>query len=151
MRREIEPVSPVEFMSFLLSWQHVGVNRQLEGRDGVLRVIQQLQGLELPAPAWEQSVLPARVRNYSPADLEHLCLAGVVAWGRLRAEQSSDDNLHGETSRQAATQALGSSGAKRADRFPTAGRLGLFSGRSRRRVGPTYPRFRAARATWRVI
>jgi ATP-dependent helicase Lhr and Lhr-like helicase len=93
MRREIEPVSPVEFMNFLLSWQHVGVNRQLEGRDGVLRVIQQLQGLELPAPAWEQSVLPARVRNYSPADLEHLCLAGVVAWGRLRAEQSSDENL----------------------------------------------------------
>ena len=43
MRREIEPVSPVEFMSFLLSWQHVGVNRQVEGRDGVLRVIQQLQ------------------------------------------------------------------------------------------------------------
>ena len=96
MRREIEPVSPVEFMSFLLSWQHVGVNRQLEGRDGVLRVIQQLQGLELPAPAWEQSVLPARVRNYSPADLEHLCLAGVVAWGRLRTEQSSDHNLPGK-------------------------------------------------------
>jgi len=96
MRREIEPVSPVEFMSFLLSWQHVGVNRQFEGRDGVLRVIQQLQGLELPAPAWEQSVLPTRVRNYSPADLEHLCLAGVVAWGRLRAEQSSDDNLQGK-------------------------------------------------------
>jgi ATP-dependent Lhr-like helicase len=93
MRREIEPVSPVEFMSFLLSWQHVGVNRQVEGRDGVLRVIQQLQGLELPAPAWEQSVLPARVRNYSPADLEHLCLAGVVAWGRLRPEQRFDENL----------------------------------------------------------
>lgn len=96
MRREIEPVSPVEFMSFLLSWQHVGVNRQLDGRDGVLRVIQQLQGLELPAPAWEQAVLPARVRNYSPADLEHLCLAGVVAWGRLRPEQSSDENFSGK-------------------------------------------------------
>jgi ATP-dependent helicase Lhr and Lhr-like helicase len=96
MRREIEPVSPVEFMSFLLSWQHVGVNRQLEGRDGVLRVIQQLQGLELPAPAWEQAVLPARVRNYSPADLEHLCLAGVVAWGRLRPEQNSDENFPGK-------------------------------------------------------
>ncbi|HEX7228736.1 MAG TPA: DEAD/DEAH box helicase, partial [Candidatus Binatia bacterium] len=93
MRREIEPVSPVEFMSFLLSWQHVGANHQLEGRDGVLRVIQQLQGLELPAPAWEQWVLPARMRNYSPSDLEHLCLAGVVAWGRLRPEQSSVENL----------------------------------------------------------
>ena len=92
MRREIEPVSPVEFMSFLLSWQHVASNRQLEGREGVLRIIQQLQGLELPAPAWEQWVLPARVQNYSPADLEHLCLAGVVAWGRLRSEQRSDDD-----------------------------------------------------------
>jgi ATP-dependent helicase Lhr and Lhr-like helicase len=90
MRREIEPVSPVEFMSFLLSWQHVAANRQLEGRDGVLRIVQQLQGLELPAPAWEQWVLPVRVGNYSPADLEHLCLAGVVAWGRLRADQSGE-------------------------------------------------------------
>jgi ATP-dependent Lhr-like helicase len=30
--------------------------------------------------------LPARVRDYDPADLENLCLAGVVAWGRLRSE-----------------------------------------------------------------
>ncbi|MEX0805760.1 MAG: DEAD/DEAH box helicase [Candidatus Binatia bacterium] len=86
MRKEIEPVSPAEFMNFLLSWQHIAPNRQLDGRDGVLRVVQQLQGLELPAPAWEQSVLPARVRNYAPADLEHLCLAGVIAWGRLRSD-----------------------------------------------------------------
>jgi ATP-dependent Lhr-like helicase len=28
-------------------------------------------------------VLPARIRRYDPADLEHLCLSGVVAWGRL--------------------------------------------------------------------
>jgi ATP-dependent Lhr-like helicase len=41
--------------------------------------------LELPAPAWELQVLPARVENYDPADLEHLCLAGVVAWGRLKS------------------------------------------------------------------
>ncbi|MPZ78031.1 MAG: DEAD/DEAH box helicase [Deltaproteobacteria bacterium] len=88
MRKEIEPVSPAEFMNFLLSWQHIAPNRQLDGRDGVLGVVQQLQGLELPAPAWEQSVLPARVRNYAAADLEHLCLAGVIAWGRLRSDQS---------------------------------------------------------------
>ena len=42
------------------------------------------KGLELPAPAWEQHVLPARIENYDPADLEHLCLSGIVAWGRLR-------------------------------------------------------------------
>jgi ATP-dependent Lhr-like helicase len=86
IRKEIEPVSAAELMKFLLSWQHVTPETQLRGRDGVLDAIQQLQGLELPAPAWEQHVLPARVRDYDPADLENLCLAGVVAWGRLRSE-----------------------------------------------------------------
>ena len=92
MRKEIEPVSPAEFMSFLLSWQYIAPNRQLDGRDGLLRVVERLQGLELPAPAWEQSVLPARVRNYAPADLEHLCLAGIIAWGRLRSDHGPVDD-----------------------------------------------------------
>jgi ATP-dependent helicase Lhr and Lhr-like helicase len=84
MRKEIEPVSPPDFIKFLFAWQHVSEQTQLRGRDGVLAVIRQLQGLELPAPAWEQYVLPARVKDYDPSDLEDLCLAGVVAWGRLR-------------------------------------------------------------------
>jgi ATP-dependent Lhr-like helicase len=94
MRKEIEPVSPADFMRFLLAWQHVAPNTQLRGRDGVLEVIHQLQGLELPAPSWEQHVLPARVKNYDPADLEHLCLAGLVTWGRLRlnGEQPEPDD-----------------------------------------------------------
>jgi ATP-dependent Lhr-like helicase len=84
MRKEIEPVSSVEFMKFLLAWQHVAPAARLRGRDGISRVIEQLQGLELPAPAWEQHVLPARIEHYDPADLEYLCLAGVIAWGRLQ-------------------------------------------------------------------
>jgi ATP-dependent Lhr-like helicase len=91
MRKEIEPVSAAEFMNFLLAWQHAVPGKQLRGRDGVLEVIEQLQGLELPAPAWEQHVLPARVEHYDPGDLEHLCLAGVVAWGRLRTEGKSPE------------------------------------------------------------
>ena len=84
MRKEIEPVSAADFMRFLLAWQHVTAKTQLHGRDGVLEVIRQLQGLELPAPAWEQHVLSARIKDYDPADLEDLCLAGVITWGRLR-------------------------------------------------------------------
>ena len=84
MRKEIEPVSAADFMKFLLAWQHVAVRTQLRGRDGVLEVIRQLQGLELPAPAWEQHVLLARIKDYDPAHLEELCLAGVITWGRLR-------------------------------------------------------------------
>jgi ATP-dependent Lhr-like helicase len=94
MRREIEPVSAADFMKFLLAWQHATAKTQLRGRDGVLEVIRQLQGFELPAPAWEQHVLPARIKDYDPADLENLCLAGMIAWGRLRLnddpQQSND-------------------------------------------------------------
>jgi ATP-dependent Lhr-like helicase len=69
MRKEIEPVSAAEFMRFLFVWQRVAAESKLRGRDGILQVIEQLQGLELPAPAWEQHILPARIDRYDPADL----------------------------------------------------------------------------------
>jgi ATP-dependent Lhr-like helicase len=86
LRREIEAVSAAEFMRFLFRWQHVQPGTQLHGRDGVLQVLGQLQGLELPAPAWEEYVLPSRIKLYDPADLEYLCLSGMVTWGRLLVE-----------------------------------------------------------------
>ena len=91
LRREIEPVSPATFMRFLFRWQHLHPGTQLHGRAGLLEVIQQLQGLELPAAAWEDRVLPGRVRSYDGADLEHLCLSGQVAWGRLRAARDEPE------------------------------------------------------------
>ncbi len=84
LRREIEPVSTADFIRFLLRWQHVLKGTQLHGREGIREVIGQLQGLELPAQAWERDILPARIALYNPDDLEALCLSGEVAWGRLR-------------------------------------------------------------------
>ena len=92
LRREIHPVSATDFIRFLLRWQHVQPGSQLHGRDGIHQVIRQLQGMELPAPAWEQHVLAARLAGYDPADLEHLCLAGVVTWGRLRRDTGAPDD-----------------------------------------------------------
>ncbi len=86
LRREIESVTAADFIRFLLSWQHAQPESRLRGREGVLEIVGQLQGLELPAPAWEQHVLPARVMDYDPADLESLCLGGIVAWGRLKTD-----------------------------------------------------------------
>ena len=91
LRKEIEPVSAADFMKFLLAWQHLAPHAQLWGRDGVLKVIGQLQGLDLPAPAWEQYILPGRVKNYDPADLENLCLGGLVTWGRLRLNDETPE------------------------------------------------------------
>src|SRR5207237_1149862 len=92
LRREIEPVSAADLMRFLFRWQHVQPGTQLHGRDGLLEVIGQLQGLELPARAWETQVLPARIARYDPADLDGLCLSGAVAWGRLATDPPPEEN-----------------------------------------------------------
>ena len=83
LRREIEPVTAQDFMRFLLRWQHVAPGTRRQGRAGLLSVIEQLQGFELAAGAWEEAVLSARVEGYQQRWLEDLCLAGEVSWGRL--------------------------------------------------------------------
>ena len=83
LRREIEPVTAQDLLRFLLRWQHVAPDSQLEGRQGLLTAIEQLQGFEIAAGSWESSVLPARVRGYRPEWLDELCLSGQVAWARL--------------------------------------------------------------------
>jgi ATP-dependent Lhr-like helicase len=105
LRKEIEPVSAADFQRALFRWQHVQPDTQLHGRDGVREIIGQLQGLELPGPAWERDVLPARIASYDPADLEQLCLAGEIAWGRLAvARPHDDDDAHSPRRRQAPTR-----------------------------------------------
>ncbi|MBX3024031.1 DEAD/DEAH box helicase [bacterium] len=90
LRAEIEAVAPADFMRFLFAWQHAAPHARLRGRDGVRLAIAQLQGLELPGPAWERDVLPARIEEYDAGDLEHLCLAGEVVWGRLSPPTTDD-------------------------------------------------------------
>jgi ATP-dependent Lhr-like helicase len=83
LRAEIEPVSAADFMRFLTHWQHVAAEDQVKGVDGLAAVVEQLEGFELAAAAWEHDVLPSRVADYGAEQLDRLCLSGRVAWGRL--------------------------------------------------------------------
>jgi ATP-dependent Lhr-like helicase len=83
LRSEIEPVAPRDFIRFLLRWQHVAPDTRREGSRGVLAVVEQLQGFELAAGAWEKSVLAARVTGYQRDWLDGCCLSGDISWGRL--------------------------------------------------------------------
>jgi ATP-dependent helicase Lhr and Lhr-like helicase len=89
LRAEIEPVSARDFMRFLLRWQHVEPETRREGRFGVLAVIEQLQGFELAAGAWENAVLATRVEGYRREWLDELCLSGQVTWGRLSVRDAA--------------------------------------------------------------
>jgi ATP-dependent Lhr-like helicase len=83
LRKQIEPVTAAHFLRWLLRWQHVAPGSQAAGERGTLEVVQQLQGFEVPANAWERQVLARRVTDYDPKWLDQLCLTGAVGWGRL--------------------------------------------------------------------
>ena len=70
-------------MRFLLRWQHVAPGTQLAGEAGLAAALEQLQGYEAAAVAWEPDLLARRLRHYDPAWLDRLCHDGEVGWLRL--------------------------------------------------------------------
>jgi ATP-dependent Lhr-like helicase len=90
LRAEIEPVSPADFMRFLFAWQHVSPAAKLTGVEGVRAIVEQLDGFELAAEAWERAILPARMDGYDPSWLDLLCLTGEVGWARRSAGAGSE-------------------------------------------------------------
>lgn len=82
LRKQIEPVTVDIYWRFLARHQGAQGERRA-GTNGLYEVVGQLQGLDLPAVAWERDILPARIENYSSAALDELCLTGEVSWGRL--------------------------------------------------------------------
>jgi len=83
LRREIEPVERADFMRFLFHWQHLTPDTRGTGRDALAAAIEQLEGFEAAAGAWEEALLPARVDDYSPLALDELCRSGKLVWGRI--------------------------------------------------------------------
>ena len=83
LRQEIEPVSSADFVRFMLAWQKLAPDHQMEGPESVRAIIEQLEGFEAPAAAWEGELLPSRLVEYDPAWLDALCLSGEVVWARL--------------------------------------------------------------------
>ena len=97
LRQEIEPVASSDFIRFLLAWQKVAPDHQMEGPESVRAIIEQLEGFEAPAAAWEGELLPARLVEYDPAWLDALCLSGEVVWARLTppVRSSTSDGSRG--------------------------------------------------------
>ena len=78
LRKEVEPVEQQTLARFLTHWQ--GLLAPRRGMDALLDVIENLQGAPLAATLIESAILPARLVNYQPGDLDTLIAAGEVAW-----------------------------------------------------------------------
>ncbi len=89
LRKEVEPVPAEALARFTPAWQGIGT-RSARGADGVLRAVEQLAGVPVPASALESLILPARVAGYAPAQLDELTLAGEVVWTGAGALAGND-------------------------------------------------------------
>ncbi|MYF71773.1 MAG: DEAD/DEAH box helicase, partial [Proteobacteria bacterium] len=86
LRSEIEPVSIAVYQRFLFRWQGLGRERR-QGGEALAAVIGELQGLALQAAAWEREILPARLTDYSPVEMDELAVSGRITWYRPMTRQ----------------------------------------------------------------
>ena len=86
LRREVEPVEQRTFARFTTRWQGVATRRR--GLDALLDAVENLQGSALLVSELEREILPARIADYRPADLDAVMAAGEVVWVGL--EQVGD-------------------------------------------------------------
>ena len=78
LRKEVEPVEQQTLARFLVQWQ--GLLAPRRGMDALLDVIENLQGAPIAATLLESAILPARIVNYQPSDLDTLVAAGELSW-----------------------------------------------------------------------
>ena len=85
-RAQTQPVSHSAYARFLIDWHGISPIKttgqprhdSLDVGDEIYAVCEQLAGVRLPASAWETLILPSRVRDYNPADLQQLCHDGDI-------------------------------------------------------------------------
>ncbi len=92
LRSEVQPVNAADFMRFLFQWQQVETGTQSEGPQALEKVLEQLEGYEAQAAAWESDILTMRVNDYDHHWLDVLCLSGKFAWGRFRINNNSKNS-----------------------------------------------------------
>jgi ATP-dependent Lhr-like helicase len=78
LRHQVEPVDAAALGRFMATWH--GVVRRRQGLEALLDVVEALQGTPLVASVLESEVLPARIDEYGPADLDMLVAEGEVVW-----------------------------------------------------------------------
>jgi ATP-dependent helicase Lhr and Lhr-like helicase len=74
LRKEVEPAEQAAFARFLASWH--GIDRRSSLREALVP----LQALAVPVSLWESELLPRRVPDYRPEQLDQLCATGELLW-----------------------------------------------------------------------
>lgn len=101
LRARVEPVSLEAWLRFLFDWQHLESGARMEGVDGVVEVLGQLEGCPAPLRLWESDILASRIHGYYPGLLDQIALSGRLVWRRCLGKPRRD------VSRQADGRSIG--------------------------------------------
>lgn len=84
LRKEVQPVPFTTYADFLARWQHLSppLSPPMGGMKGgeLTKLLQQLRALPIVGRIWERDVLPLRLPQYNPAELDALCQSGELVW-----------------------------------------------------------------------
>jgi ATP-dependent Lhr-like helicase len=94
LRQEVITCPAEQFADFVLRWQHA----HPATNTGFVDVMPRLSGLALPLELWEQAVMPTRVKEYAPRQLDELIAAGQWTWHCRRDGDTTELAFHDRTS-----------------------------------------------------
>lgn len=83
-RKSIQPVSIQDYIRFLFQHHHIDTDTPVTGVESLYTIITQLDGSTAAASAWENDILPCRMKHYDGSWLDMLCMSGRVSWCRLQ-------------------------------------------------------------------
>ncbi len=91
VRKQVEPVEPAVLGRMIARWHGVVAPRR--GLEALLVVVEHLQGAAVHASLLESAILPARIADYRPSDLDALIAAGEVVWAGVEPLGDHDGRL----------------------------------------------------------
>ncbi|HEX9975010.1 MAG TPA: hypothetical protein VGD14_23345, partial [bacterium] len=92
-RARIQACDIGQFVEFLLHWQNCTEETKLSGIDGIIAVVEKLQGLSLSAEMWESEIFARRIHDYHPNMMDELCRQGEIVWYGIPTGSGSTENL----------------------------------------------------------
>ena len=66
----------------------------MEGPLALQEIVEQLEGFEAPAAAWEKEILGVRLNGYKSGWLDDACRSGRTTWVRLRTGNGRSNGAH---------------------------------------------------------